>query len=547
VSAERFSPGGVAGRAAPLVIIGAALALLFSAAPDVGATSFAPTYDVSLANPATGASSDITVTLALESPDAMYQGITLFIPQGFGLNPGALVTDGAMVGMLSAPANFGLIGSPCNVSVPLGLDLLDGSTNISETVSFQDLDGNTTRDFADDDDGDGLYDGATRYPEPLTRILPGITPRQRMVAMTPFAGIPYMLNILIFEPGTPLPGYTPPAALGYPAVVVLQDEGDPQRVPEPGPVSDTCSPLDIQAQLYGVTQNNPDTAPNESGIIYRSNPLTSGVYRFAAVARSQPDADGDGYENPLDTCPLTANAGNPRVQFSGDLDGDGLDAACDPLDNPFTGGTNFDEDGDGYLNRQDNCPLASNGEDTTNQADGDLDGIGNACDPAPSTVSGHTHTACPTVDVTVGAGGPMQLPVTLPCDDTDGDGIEDPYDNCPTVPNAGGQAEDVDGDIAGDACDGPGSGNVDCTDSPNAVNAIDALKVLRFSASLSAAQSEPCLDIGMPRLLKAPLDWKMGDVDCDGNVNAIDALKILRAAAGLSVTLIGQGCPPVKP
>jgi hypothetical protein len=105
----------------------------------------------------------------------------------------------------------------------------------------------------------------------------------------------------------------------------------------------------------------------------------------------------------------------------------------------------------------------------------------------------------------------------------------------------------VDGDIAGDACDGPGSGNVDCTDSPNAVNAIDALKVLRFSASLSAAQEEPCLDIGLPRLLKPPLDWKLGDVDCDGNVNAIDALKILRANAGLSVLYIGAGCPEVKP
>ena len=68
-------------------------------------------------------------------------------------------------------------------------------------------------------------------------------------------------------------------------------------------------------------------------------------------------------------------------------------------------------------------------------------------------------------------------------------------------------------------------GDVDCT---NSVNAVDALKLLRFGAALSVAQTEPCYDIGF-------LTPHVGDVDCSGAVNAVDALKVLRHNAGLSV------------
>jgi hypothetical protein len=56
----------------------------------------------------------------------------------------------------------------------------------------------------------------------------------------------------------------------------------------------------------------------------------------------------------------------------GDGDDDGLPDICDPA--PAT--KNVDVDGDGFPNRQDNCPFVDN-ED---QADGDLDGIGDVCD-----------------------------------------------------------------------------------------------------------------------------------------------------------------------
>jgi gliding motility-associated-like protein len=71
-----------------------------------------------------------------------------------------------------------------------------------------------------------------------------------------------------------------------------------------------------------------------------------------------------------------------------------------------------DDDNDGILDVNDNCPLQAN----TNQADNDNDGIGNACD-----------------------------------NDDDNDFVLDGYDNCPFIYNPSQQ--DVDNDGVGDICD----------------------------------------------------------------------------------------------
>lgn len=89
----------------------------------------------------------------------------------------------------------------------------------------------------------------------------------------------------------------------------------------------------------------------------------------------------------------------------------------------------LDQDFDGVANHDDNCPQASNAD----QADGDGDGIGDACDLCP------------------GAAG-----------DQDGDGVQDGCDNCPDVANPRAPRPDApgtlwqpdgDGDGLGDACD----------------------------------------------------------------------------------------------
>ena len=86
---------------------------------------------------------------------------------------------------------------------------------------------------------------------------------------------------------------------------------------------------------------------------------------------------------------------------TGDNDLDGTPDNCDP-----------DDDNDGILDTNDNCPLQAN----TNQADNDNDGLGDACD-----------------------------------DDDDNDGILDGYDNCPFVYNP--DQNDRDNDGLGDVCD----------------------------------------------------------------------------------------------
>jgi hypothetical protein len=80
-----------------------------------------------------------------------------------------------------------------------------------------------------------------------------------------------------------------------------------------------------------------------------------------------------------------------------------------------------DLDGDGTVDRLDNCPIIAN-----DQTDRDSDGTGDLCDACPS--------------------GEIQSTA-----DEDEDGIVDACDNCPGIPNR--PQADADGDGIGDACD----------------------------------------------------------------------------------------------
>lgn len=115
------------------------------------------------------------------------------------------------------------------------------------------------------------------------------------------------------------------------------------------------------------------------------------------------DVDGDGTVDRLDNCPNVANAGQT------DTDGDGVGDACDST-------PNGDSDGDGVDEAVDNCVNVAN----PGQADTDQDGQGDACD-------------------------------TFDNRDGDGDGVSNGGDNCPTVANPA--QTDTDEDGQGDACD----------------------------------------------------------------------------------------------
>ncbi|HLF16860.1 MAG TPA: Calx-beta domain-containing protein [Candidatus Thermoplasmatota archaeon] len=120
-----------------------------------------------------------------------------------------------------------------------------------------------------------------------------------------------------------------------------------------------------------------------------------------------PDTDLDGVGDPFDNCPTTANAN----QADGDADGRG--DACDAA---LQDGPQGDLDGDGVRNFLDNCRSTAN----PSQLDSDGDGLGDACDDVPFP-------------------------------DTDADTVGDPFDNCPTTVNT--NQLDADGDHVGDACD----------------------------------------------------------------------------------------------
>jgi Thrombospondin type 3 repeat len=357
---------------------------------------------------------------------------------------------GAIVGKVGTQPTLGLLNNPCNNSqLRVPFTMMKGSINISDTVQPQPF--GTANDLAilagDNPPYDGVQDvkpppAVTQYPSYLNAIFdpdwvdygadkiagngddnngpqPPVQPVFRAVgaASIPSAGNLWQIRQeLVFAPGTKLPNL--PAfdpSLGYPSVVVLQQASASGSATPPAEssITDDCSILLTVSVSYGTTKDNPDTPANEGGIPVRTLPaagtqITSTFYSF-----SQRDADGDGFENSIDPCPLNSDAGTwdardstPPIEgdtdkFAGLDSPDGIPNSCDPTPDEATGAppanSPRDHDGDGFPNRGDNCPLVANGKaegfpqrDSDLNADGEEvgDGIGDACDPNPLTPDG---------------------------------------------------------------------------------------------------------------------------------------------------------------
>jgi hypothetical protein len=345
----------------PLAALAALLTVVVVVAQwDTAKATYNPTMAASVSDTEAGANADVTTEFNIPVGDFNFDVMIVFTPLEFGMgDPNTSL--GAHVADLQSDSTLGLLNNVCITALPVSFEMLKATTNTADTISFED-------GFADLD-GNTLPDAVDKYPDFLNTMYPGITPLSRSYGQTSVAGTPVSLNQVVFEPGTTLHGQAFDASIGYGSVSVLND---PTAELEPGSITDFCLPLLASTTRFGITKDNAATAADESGYVGNINPTAGGDYTFTTFTISQGDADGDGIENDLDTCPFDVNEGDPRVAGDGDDDMDGIDNVCDP--EPQT--ANTDQDDDIYLNRGDNCPLVSNPDN----ADADGDRIGDLCD-----------------------------------------------------------------------------------------------------------------------------------------------------------------------
>jgi len=365
---------------------------------------FNPSFAFSVSNPAADTPSDATIDYHIPDGDVYYSFEGDFAPIEWQWTPSSEVDLGVQRDVMDIVMTMGLVNNPCNTPLPLHVDMLNATTDKSWTVTFQ--------DGFDDSNGDGNPDFIDRYPDFNDRILGPAQPIVRDVGIANLAGTKLLMQFLLYEPGATLFGRTFDPALGQPYVGVAGNMGDPEAVPKPSAGTDTCSPLDFTIVFFGATQD---------GTVLLKNPKEAGTYTYSTLWVGLRDADGDGHENTIDPCPLdpdpTWDPTAAEAVGPGDADGDGLPASCDPDDNKAVD----DQDGDGYLNRGDNCPLVANGVDQTgtaagNQKDTDSDGIGEACDPNPDDADseGEAREVLVSQDVTITEAAPPVAQVPAP-------------------------------------------------------------------------------------------------------------------------------------
>ena len=502
--------------------------LLVMSSGTAEADYFGPCAKLDVADKTPGASSDIASSFGVgigpdcqaRTPDddpkmSNFGAVISFAPPQWGVAADADLPDGTKFGELDANATLGLLNNTCRDKVYPEFELMDGTTNSGNPI-IPAPPGTPDRlkPLSQDANSNGVVDGAEFFPSFLGPISPSNPDalfsadvigklRARLFGATTISGVMVILNFMIFEPGTAInrlndAPFDIDAALGYPSVTVLNDPT--ATASDEDPITDFCAPLATDIRLSGKVGAN----------AFRTNPAADGAYNFMTFTASQYDADGDGIENSLDPCPFNRDdqygpngdiawdPRGPKNQNPGDRDvdpdfgvpfADGITDICDPFPDVPSNGTSgigiarTDEDGDGWANKVDTCPLIAN----VDQKKSDNDGIGDACDPNPTTNDGNFEVDCLIMTINIGAGGtapytrdnmictkdavgidkngngvfdsregggptPTPKPSPTPSPgDADGDGVPDASDNCLNTANP--DQKDTNNDGQGDACD----------------------------------------------------------------------------------------------
>ncbi|HET9476517.1 MAG TPA: hypothetical protein VFP63_03420 [Dehalococcoidia bacterium] len=473
------------------------------------------------------------VTTDSAAEDSNFSALVSYLPTDFTVPSALDVPLGAISGTIQARATIGLLNNPCNNRINVSFTLLNASAdtgNVIETLS-PGL-GDPMLPLAQDMNGNGLPDGADRYPAFLNALFDAAQPRARLFGVTHIQGAWIAVNFLVFDPGATvnLPATGPLVfneALGYPAVVILQDPGG---TASPGVITDFCAPFYANQVTVGTTLDNPCTPSYVAGANcpIGSSPVPDarelGYPLLPCDPRNRVDEDGDGTVN--DGCPQVGSVAESGTQCDNDVSDDpedsnvndgcpavgdvsegaripgdcaaGDEGGCLLRANPTVAGvtepvvfavSQRDADGDGIENTLDVCALVPNGDWNPRSfdplTDPDNDGLPSACDPAPNAA---------------GPGSPAGCRSGYTGADEDQDCFANRSDNCPT--NAQlvdpGLPPDFDNNLPNMLdTDADGIGNM-CDPDPLAPNGLTTSWCLRFSVEIGGPgdPAYPVMDPG---------------------------------------------------
>lgn len=270
--------------------------------------------------------------------------------------------------------------------------------------------------------------------------------------------------------------------------------------------------------------------------------ITASGYLYPSSAQATinliADEDNDGILSAEDNCPDTANGPDAGTCSRGAIGQSCVnDRECGVCGFCSKNQEDGDQDGPGDVcdpdNDNDGIPDGSDNcpfvVNTGQEDTGDFDGVGNLCDNCPDDVNLNQ------ADWNCNGTGDV-------CEDSDVDGLYDDQDNCPGWPNANGNGTCVDGPHKGDACasyadcggqDYPCSDDQEDTYPPggNGIgDACDCESDFNCDGNVDADDVTPFLDDFGRSQFNDPCtnpDQCSGDFNCDGNVASDDVAKFL--------------------